>query len=76
MLCIFMANVFDPKIVNSEATSYGSGLVFPEPWHVLTLDVAVFVESLFMEFVGKETALGESIHSLMTNMWIIGTLRL
>ena len=36
----------------------------------------MFVESLFMEFVGKETALGESIHSLMTNMWIIGTLRL
>jgi hypothetical protein len=63
MLGMLFANIFDPKVINSEAEHDGTGGVSEHCWGVLQLVIA-FVEKDGDQFViGKATSLGEAVHS-------------
>ena len=64
MFCVFFSNVFYAKVVNNECKRYWSCCVFPQAGHQFALEISVFVEALFKQFVRKESCLGQSMHSL------------
>ena len=39
-MCMFDADVFDSKIINTEGERYQAPVVFPEPWSDSALSVA------------------------------------
>ena len=51
------ADVLDSEVVNNKGELYRSLVMLPETWYELALVVAVLVESLLEELVGKETSL-------------------
>ncbi len=58
MLCMFFANVFDAKIIDNQCELYGSCVVLPKSRYQFALQVSVFVEAFFEEFVGQESCEG------------------
>ena len=64
MFCVFFSDVFYAKVVDNECERYWSCCVFPQAGHQFALEISVFVEALFKQFVRKESCLGQSMHSL------------
>jgi hypothetical protein len=53
MLGVFATDVFDSEVVDDQCELNGSGHVFPEAWDQFALIIAVLVQTLFEEFIGK-----------------------
>jgi hypothetical protein len=62
MLDVISTDVFDSEIIGDKSELNGSGLMFPESWDQLTLIVAMLVQTLFKEFIGKQSCLREAVH--------------
>jgi hypothetical protein len=57
MLDVISTDVFDSEIIDDKSELNGSGLMFPESWDQLTLKVAMLVQTLFKEFIGKQSSM-------------------
>jgi hypothetical protein len=47
MLCVLLADILHPKIVDAEGEADGMGVVLPETWRCLALAVAMLGKSFF-----------------------------
>ena len=63
MLNVLPCRGFDTKVVNDKAKRDVAPHVAPEAGSVLALIVALSVETLFEELVGKNAGLGEAVHA-------------
>ena len=57
---MFLADIFDPEIVNKEGEGYRSGFMFPEEWGVGHWGIAKGGEVLLEAVVGNASSLFEA----------------
>ncbi len=63
MFDVLTCRGMDPKVVNDKAKFDVAPHVAPEAGSVLALVVALGIEALFEELVGKNAGLGEAVHA-------------
>ncbi len=65
VLNVFMADVFDAKIVIAEGEGYRAKIVLPQAWCDGALEITMFVQAFFEELLHKDACLREVIHSFL-----------
>ena len=63
MFYMFFTNLLDTEIINAKGERDGPPIVCPETRGELTLAVPLFVQPFLEELLGKESALGQSVHA-------------
>ncbi len=64
MLEMFLANVFDPKVIYCKVKPYQTGFMFPKTGSVWLFEVSVFGKAHLEKLVGQDASLWETIHPL------------
>ena len=62
---VSFANVLYSKIIYANSEGNWASCVIPKAWYKCVLTVAFCIESLFQQLLGKESRLGESVHSTL-----------
>jgi hypothetical protein len=61
---MFLANIFNPEVVNDKGERDWSPLVCPQAGHGLALRVAMFLQPFGQEFLCNDLCLGKTVHVL------------
>ena len=64
MLEVFVANVFNTEVIDREVEPHGSCDMFEKAGSVRLLEITVWRQACFLEFVREYTGLWEAVHAL------------
>jgi hypothetical protein len=65
VLGVFLANVFNPEVVDDKGECDWSPLVCPKARRGLALRVAMFLQPFGQEFLCNDPCLGKTVHALL-----------
>eukprot|EP00978_Attheya_sp_CCMP212_P040929 scaffold228771_cov51-Attheya_sp.AAC.1 len=65
MVCMLFPDIFNTKVINDETKCDWTGFVSEETGGTRHLDVSGLGEMFAQAFVGKDSGLGQSIHTLL-----------
>jgi hypothetical protein len=57
MLCVILAHLLYPKIVDNQEEAYGMSVLLPKAWGRLALTVAMFLQTFLKKLLGNDTGL-------------------